>query len=174
MAEIKIIPCTSGEMLKETAELADEIWHEYFGSLLAPDQIDYMVDLFQSEPAMVRQTSQEHYRYYQVWNGGRLAGFIGLKYEPDRLFLSKLYLKKDERGKGIASQMLEHVYEQARLYHYPAVYLTCNKYNAHSLDVYAAKGFQTIDAVVTDIGNGYVMDDFILEKRIGPEDREGN
>lgn len=45
-----------------------------------------------------------------------------------------------------------------------SIYLTCNKYNQHSLDVYHRKGFYDIDAVVSDIGHGFVMDDYILQK----------
>ena len=44
-----------------------------------------------------------------------------------------------------------------------AIYLTCNKFNQHSLDVYRAKGFKDIDSVQTDIGQGFIMDDYILQ-----------
>ena len=43
---------------------------------------------------------------------------------------------------------------------------TVNKHNDLAIRAYRAKGFQTIDAVETDIGNGFVMDDFIMEKRV--------
>ena len=44
-----------------------------------------------------------------------------------------------------------------------AIYLTCNKYNQNSLDIYKAKGFAEVDSVKTDIGNGFIMDDYILQ-----------
>jgi predicted acetyltransferase len=152
--------------LSLTARTAQEIWNEYFPALIGQDQTDYMVERFQSEEAMKEQEKHEHYRYFHVLQGDALVGYIGLKYEPDRLFLSKLYLRQDARHQGIASKMLAFVFEQAKHNCYDSVYLTCNKHNTHSLDVYAAKGFKTVDAVVSDIGNGYVMDDYILEKTI--------
>ena len=63
--------------------------------------------------------------------------------------------------------MFEYVKKQAKKYCYSAIYLTCNKHNKHSLDVYEKRfGFQWIDSVQTDIGNGFIMDDYILEYRL--------
>lgn len=98
-SQLEIIVCQNQEMLKEVADCANEIWHEYFPFLLSKDQIDYMVDKFQSFKAMDEQTRHDHYKYYQVHKDGEMIGYIGLKFEPDRLFLSKLYLKKEARGK---------------------------------------------------------------------------
>ena len=44
-----------------------------------------------------------------------------------------------------------------------AIYLTCNKHNEHSLAVYRKKGFKVIDEAETDIGQGFIMDDYIME-----------
>ena len=61
----------------------------------------------------------------------------------------------------------DDVKKQAEKYCYSSIYLTCNKYNKHSLAVYEKFGFQWIDSVQTDIGNGFIMDDYILEYRLG-------
>ena len=47
-----------------------------------------------------------------------------------------------------------------------AIWLTVNKYNDHTIDVYRHRGFQTVRSQVSDIGNGYVMDDYVMEKEI--------
>ena len=93
-----------------------------------------------------------------------MIGYCGVKPEKERLFLSKLYLRKDKRGQGLASYLLEEAIKFAKEQNKQAIYLTCNKYNQHSLDVYHGKGFQDINAVQTDIGRGFIMDDYILEK----------
>ena len=59
--------------------------------------------------------------------------------------------------------MFEYVKKQAEKYCYSSIYLTCNKHNKHSLDVYEKFGFQWIDSVQTDIGHDFIMDDYILE-----------
>ena len=92
---------------------------------------------------------------------------FGLKPESGtRLFLSKLYLRSDKRGRGIASLMLSRVFEDARRLGKNSVYLTVNKHNDHAVEVYKKVGFTVTDTAVTDIGGGYVMDDFIMEYTI--------
>ncbi len=149
--------------LKETAQLADIIWHECFTGIISEGQIDYMVGKFQSYKAMTKQLIDQDYSYFAVRDDGELCGYIGMKPEKDhRFFLSKLYLRKDKRGRGIASQMLEKVFDEARDCGKTHVYLTVNKHNVHAIDVYKKTGFTITDEVVTDIGEGYVMDDYIM------------
>ena len=99
---------------------------------------------------------------------GRIAGYTGGRVEPEtnRFFISKVYLRAEERGKGFASRVIAF-YERLCLERgLDAMYLTVNKRNDLGIRAYLGKGFETIDAVETDIGNGFVMDDFIMEKRV--------
>lgn len=153
--------------LRQIAELADEIWHECFVGIISNGQIDYMVEKFQSLGAMTEQIENQNYCYFAVREDGELCGYIGVKPEDDdRFFLSKLYLRKNSRGKGIASLMLAKVFGEARKIGKKRVYLTVNKHNDHAVEVYRKTGFVTVDTAVTDIGNNYVMDDFIMEYKL--------
>jgi GNAT superfamily N-acetyltransferase len=145
------------------AELASRIWHEYFSALLPVEQIDYMVDLFQSKRAITRQLS-EGYRYFVGYLDGSAVAYCGVLPRPNDgiLFLSKLYVAGGLRGKGIGGKALAFIKELAREAGLSAVELTCNKYNKGSLDFYAAKGFTIIDSTVKDIGGGYAMDDYVM------------
>lgn len=150
--------------LREIAALADIIWHECYGELLGQGQVDYMVEKFQSVDAMTEQIEKQGYTYLSVCDDEELCGYIGIKPEADdRLFLSKLYLRNDKRGRGTASAMLNYVFEEARKIGKKRVYLTVNKHNSHAIDVYKKTGFVVADTAVTDIGGGYVMDDYIME-----------
>lgn len=155
--------CKTEQELKELAKLANEIWHEYFVKLLSLEQINYMVEKYQSENALKHAMKTEGYLYYLLYDENRLIGYCGIKPEENRVFLSKLYLQKSQRGKGLASLLLNQVIQYAKSNGKKSIYLTCNKYNQHSLDVYAAKGFYQIDAVETDIGHGFIMDDYVLQ-----------
>ncbi|MBR5164476.1 MAG: GNAT family N-acetyltransferase [Ruminococcus sp.] len=149
--------------LRRVAELADEIWHECFTDIISLGQIDYMVERFQSLDAMIRQIEEQSYTYLSVYDGGDLCGYIAVKPEQDdRFFLSKLYLRVDKRGQGIARLMLERVFEEARKHGKSSVYLTVNKHNDRAIAVYKRTGFTVTDSVVNDIGGGYVMDDYIF------------
>lgn len=144
------------------AALATKIWHEFFPKILTTDQIDYMVEKFQSAPAM-REQLRGGYRYYAVRQDDEMIGYIGVQPQDERLFLSKLYLRKDCRGHGYGRQMIDFVAALARELGKTAVYLTVNRYNDSSIAVYRKVGFAVIDQTVTDIGHGYVMDDFIMQ-----------
>ncbi len=155
---------TTDSELREVAELADKIWHECFVGMISYGQIDYMVEKFQSYEAMQSQIKEQGYYYLAVREDGELCGYIGLKPESgDRFFLSKLYLRSDKRGRGIGAEMLERVFAEGRALGKKRVYLTVNKHNDRAIAVYKKTGFEIIDEVVTDIGNGYVMDDYIFE-----------
>lgn len=153
--------------LRQIAELACKIWNECFVDIISKGQIDYMVEKFQSLSAMTEQVENQGYTYFAVRDNGELCGYIGAKPEQgDRYFLSKLYLHESRRGRGIASLMMSEVFAEARKNGKKSVYLTVNKYNSHAIEVYKKTGFVIIDSVVTDIGNGYVMDDYIMEYKL--------
>ncbi|MCI6675915.1 MAG: GNAT family N-acetyltransferase [Clostridiales bacterium] len=155
----------SEEEIELLAATANEIWHEYFPCILTNDQIDYMVAKFQSKQPMTEQI-QDGYLYYLVKMDDTIIGYIGLHPEEEKLFLSKLYLKKEARNHGYASKMLAFIEHTAKELRLNAIYLTVNKYNEHTIAVYKNKGFVTIKDQVADIGNGFVMDDYVMEKAL--------
>ena len=152
--------------IKELAKLASEIWHEYWTVILSAEQIDYMVEKFQSEKAISEQIKNENYVYFYIAFGAENVGYIGLGRKEDYLFLSKLYIKKSFRHKGIGTKAFEFIKDYARLLNYKKIVLTVNKYNKNTIEAYNKWGFKIVDAVVTDIGNGFVMDDYIMEYKL--------
>lgn len=157
---------SSSEEIKTVALLADRIWHEHYSRILDPGQIDYMIGKYQSEGAIARQMKEEGYRYYLLRLGPEAIGYLGMKEEGRTLFLSKLYIARPYRGKGYSRAAFDCVQEYARRHALESVWLTVNRHNTESVAVYKAAGFSVVREEVTDIGNGYVMDDFIMEKKI--------
>ena len=155
-----MITFEKAENIKELAELASKIWHEYWPILLSDKQIDYMVENFQSENAIKNQIANEHYTYYYIIKNNEKAGYFGLSDKEGYLFLSKIYISKEFRHKGLGTKAFEKIKEIANG---RKIRLTVNKQNFNSIKAYEKWGFQTIDSVVTDIGNGFVMDDYIME-----------
>ncbi len=164
--KIRFVKAESEKELRQLAELANEIWHEFFPGIITVGQVDYMVEKFQSYPAMVRQL-QDGYEYYQFRLDGRTVGYTGIHPEDGKLFLSKLYLKKEYRGLGLASQAFDFLERYCKERGLKAIWLTVNRHNDHSIRVYEKKGFVTVREQAADIGQGYVMDDYVMEKPIG-------
>ncbi|HEX3077551.1 MAG TPA: GNAT family N-acetyltransferase [Lachnospiraceae bacterium] len=156
----------NSNQIKDVASLGTAIWHEHYASILSADQIDYMVEKFQSELAVQKQIEENNYTYYMMIVEERLAGYIGFVLEEDSVFLSKLYLAKSFRGRGIASKAFEFLKGIAKGNGKSRIWLTVNRYNKESIHVYEKKGFIKVKEQVTDIGNGYVMDDYVMEMKI--------
>lgn len=147
--------------IKELASLASAIWHEYWTCILSCEQIDYMVKNFQSEKAIKNHIENENYTYYFINFKDQRVGYFGISDKKDYLFLSKLYLKKEFRHMGLGKKAFEKIKEIASA---KPIRLTVNKYNTNTIQAYKKWGFKTIDSVLTDIGSGFVMDDYIMEK----------
>ena len=149
--------------IERIAELANIIWHEHFSSILTPGQIDYMVEKFQSYPAIKKAIENDGYRYYMAYEDDELCGYLGIHDEGSGvIFISKVYVRREKRGMGIASELLERLRED-----FPGSekwYLTVNRYNTSSIAVYEKRGFKITRTQVADIGSGYVMDDYIMER----------
>lgn len=163
--EFQTIQAVTDTQLKEIAALADIIWHEHFTPIIGTDQVNYMVRKFQSFPALKEQL-QNGYEYYQIYDKDEFCGYCGIHPEDNRLFLSKLYLKKEARGRHLASRTLAFLKDYCREHQLHAIWLTCNKHNDTSLSVYRHFGFETIDTQKAEIGNGFIMDDYIMEYRL--------
>lgn len=150
------------DQIEELAVLASSIWHEYWQILLSGEQIEYMVKTFQSAEAIQNQYRYDFYTYYFINENGENIGYFGISEREDYLFLSKLYISKDFRSKGLGKKAFKKIKEQAAIKGYNEIRLTVNKYNKNTIQVYKKWGFKIIDAVVTDIGCGFVMDDYIM------------
>ncbi len=147
------------DSIEKLAQLASEIWHEYWPCLLSDEQIEYMVEKFQSARAIKEQIKNDNYTYYFIVSEGEIAGYAGISDKKDYLFLSKLYIKKDFRHKGLGKLVIEKLKQM----NFPKIQLTVNKYNKNTIDAYLKYGFKIVDSVVSNIGCGFVMDDYIME-----------
>ena len=166
-------PITTAEGRRELADMAYEIWNEYWPAIIGQAQVDYMVANFQSLEAIERDVAEHAYEYWFVVaeeedGQRRTVGYTGGHVEPEtnRFFISKIYLLAPERGRGFASKTIRFYEELCAERGLEAMYLTVNKYNELGVRAYLGKGFVTIDSVETDIGEGFIMDDFIMEKRL--------
>lgn len=152
------------EQIKELCTLAKEIWQEYSICFIDQEQIDYMLEKFQSEQAVKGQINFQNYQYYFLEEDGENFGYFALQPQKGNLFLSKIYIKKDFRGKGYARKAFTNaIVEIAKETEKPKIRLTVNKYNFASIMVYEKLGFIRVGEEETDIGNGYIMDDYIYE-----------
>lgn len=166
---LEFLAARSPADLRTIEALADEIWHEYYTPLIGAAQVDYMVAKFQRVPAMEAQI-REGYEYFLVLRDGRDLGYIAVQPQVSerRLFISKLYLHKSARGSGTGRACMEFLEQLARQRGLDRLWLTVNKGNP-AANAYERLGFSIVSAIVMDIGGGFVMDDFRMEKPLVPD-----
>lgn len=140
------------------ADLAAEIWTEHYTRIIGTEQVTYMLDKFQSATAIASQIIQG-YQYYQVNIDKVPVGYFSIIKKEDNLFLSKIYVLKKHRGKGVGKFMMEFVFQKAKELGLISISLTVNKNNNDAIEAYEKMGFYNAGPMVTDIGNGFIMDD---------------
>lgn len=155
---------TTDEDLRKVADMARPIWHEAFAGIITDEQIGYMVERFQSYQAVKDQVDNNKYTYFILSDGGEDAGYCGVQPQEDgTLYLSKIYLKKEFRGRGLFTEMTSFLVEMCRSNSLSAIWLTVNKHNARAIAAYEKNGYRNIRSQTTDIGGGFVMDDYVYQ-----------
>lgn len=150
---------------KQIADLGFIIWNEHYTPIIGAEQVAYMLEKFQSEKA-IQQQVEEGFEYYLITFEIVPVGYICIKKKRDALFLSKIYVLSNYRGKKIGKTAMQFVELRANTLHCNSIELTVNKYNVNSIKAYEKLGFKTVEALVMDIGNGFVMDDYRMVKPI--------
>ncbi len=161
----EIIPAKSNSEIEQIALLAGQIWTEHFTAIIGQSQVEYMLEKFQSNKAISEQVAQG-YEYYLVGSPGKFVGYTALVKEADRLMISKLYALSSARGIGIGKKILEFIESKCKSEGINTIWLTVNKHNENVISWYQRRGFSTVDSVKADIGEGFFMDDYIMEKSI--------
>lgn len=154
---------TDLNQLQRVETLATEIWHEHYTPIIGAAQVEYMLEKFQSVSAMQKQID-EGYEYYSICQNEALIGYLSIQPREKHLFLSKAYVHNSYRGKGYGQKAFGFVEKRAKELSLNKVQLTVNKYNARTISVYEKYGFKKLKEAIFDIGQGYIMDDFVMEK----------
>ncbi len=125
-----------------------------------------MLGRFQSKEAIGRQI-REGCRYFLIQEGaGVPAGYFAVRPGKGELFLRKIYVRKDLRRRGYGRAAMALVEDEARRRRCRAISLAVNRNNHPALRAYENMGFRRVDSVVRDIGGGFVMDDYVMEKDV--------
>jgi len=154
------------EHLPAISELAGVIWRACYPGIITHAQIDYMLARMYSLDVLRDEIRSQSIRYDQLLVDGKPAGFAsyGPTSEPGVVKLHKLYLLPEMQGRGLGSRLLQHVEREVRAGTGRRLILSVNKRNTRAITAYQRNGFVIAESVVTDIGGGFVMDDYVMAK----------
>ena len=154
--------------LEAVRRIADVIWPATFREILSPEQIAYMMEMMYA-PEVMEAEFQRGVYFEIIVIDGRDAGYVSyerLSTIQDTVKLHKVYLLQEYHHLGYGSAMLRHVMLEARQMGAKILRLNVNKYNVPASTAYKRNGFTTVESVVNPIGGGFVMDDFVMERKL--------
>jgi ribosomal protein S18 acetylase RimI-like enzyme len=153
---------------KTVAALGATIWRSHYSTIISMAQIDYMLgDRYSPENLRKYLGSKE--RWFEILRvAEEPVGYCSysLKANPGEMKLEQLYLLEGYRGRGLGGFMLRHVEAEARRRNIRSLMLQVNKRNGGAIAIYRKAGYQVREGAIFDIGNGYFMDDYVMEKAI--------
>ena len=160
--DLEIRPASVAD-LEIVRDIAERLWPECYGTLLPAGQVRYMLDWMYA-PHRLRSEWDRGVRYRLALLEGRPVGYLAWERESgsDAAFLNKLYLVTQFQGRGLGQEMIALVRREASEEGARHLELRVNRQNRKAIRAYERAGFVVVQTLVTDIGSGFVMDDFLM------------
>lgn len=160
---MKIVKATL-ENIPLIQEIAEKSWRSHYPGIISHEQIEYMLNLMYSESELKKHFESSNYHYYLIGDEEHFLGIMGFEnhYENNTTKLHRIYLLEEAKGKGLGKLALNFLKEQVKNSGDKRIILNVNKENP-SYHFYISQGFTVYEETVLQIGNGYVMDDFLME-----------
>ncbi|WP_396181385.1 GNAT family N-acetyltransferase [Flavobacterium sp.] len=152
------------KQLSIVRDLAYTIWPSSYIKILSEAQLDYMLDTFYSIDNLEKKMDAGQV-FELLLEDTKVIGFVSYEFnckETELLKLHKIYLLPETQGKGFGKFMINEVIKIAKSNNQKGIYLNVNKYNTAKF-FYEKLGFVISKEEVIDIGNDYVMDDYVME-----------
>lgn len=147
-------------------DLARRSWENAYAEILSKEQMKYMLSEMYSETEITSHLQNSDYHYYLILDEANdsYEGFIGYQhnYEPKTTKLHRIYLVPESKGKGMGKGALLFLNGKVSENDNNRIILNVNKYN-EARKFYESQGYKVYDEGVFDIGNGFVMDDYLME-----------
>ena len=161
-----ITPATPAD-LPTIERLAHTIWPPTFGDILSPEQIAYMLEMMYSQAALREQIEERGHQFLLLREGDTVVGYVSYQFDylPETTKIHKLYLLPQTQGKGYGRDLIDAVAERARAAGQQRLRLDVN-YQNPAVGFYQHLGFDIVERMDTEIGNGFLMEDYVFEKEV--------
>ncbi len=144
--------------------LAYQIWPDTYGTTHSQEELDYMLTKFYSIESLENQLANSHI-FILASENNRNLGFISFEINAEKTTktkIHKLYVLPQNQGKGIGMKLVDYVKNESVINENTALFLNVNKQN-NAQEFYVKYGFKITKDIIIDIGNGYIMDDYVME-----------
>lgn len=163
-----VIKKNTDENFTDIRAIAAEVWPIAYSAILSQKQLDYMMEMMYSVASLQVQAKEKGHRFILAKEGETVLGFASYEFnynKKPKTKIHKIYVLSNQQGKGIGKTLIDFIVNEAKARHQKGLILNVNKNNI-AIRFYERIGFEIIFEEVIDIGNGYVMDDYVMEKSI--------
>ncbi len=151
-------------------ELCMQVWPQTYAGILSQAQIDYMLQMMYSAASLEKQIKAGA-QFIFVYEDDNPVGFASYEeIKPGIFKLHKIYILPSQQGKGTGRYVIDHIIGEIKQKGATALQLQVNR-NNKAKSFYEKLGFATMEEINLDIGGGYVMDDYIMEKKLLNEEQ---
>ena len=150
------------QQLELIQELATSIWYTHYPDIITTEQINYMLNKMYNLDSLIEQMNKLNHVFYLISFQDKFVGFISTEMKEDGYqHIHKFYIQTQEAGKGIGTSALEELKNTTTAKKFS---LTVNRKNFKSINFYFKNNFIISEVKDFDIGNGYLMEDFIMTR----------
>ena len=145
-------------------EIAYQTWPVTYGTILSKEQLRFMLDKFYSLEYLHLNT-QQNQLFFIISENEIPLGFVGMEHHFDKKPITKIhkiYVLPDKQGNGIGKSAIDFVVNSALENHNNKVILNVNRFNK-AVQFYKKMDFKIIQQIDIEIGNDYLMEDFVME-----------
>lgn len=155
-------------------DLIRRIWYPTYENILTDEQSGYMLDQMYSTETLSDQMKHEGQVFLLVYEDDKPVGFAAFECNYNggtACKLHKIYLLPTMQGRGVGKLLLHEVADRARESGQRTLLLNVNRFNT-AVNFYKGQGFHVIAEEDIDIGNGYFMNDYLMEKKLHPQSKK--
>jgi diamine N-acetyltransferase len=146
-------------------QLTFQVWPQTYASILTQQQIDYMLEMMYSKASLKKQMA-DGCQFKLIYDDAEPVGFASYQeIKPTVWKLHKIYILFSQQGKGTGKFMIDHILKEIQQQGATALQLQVNR-NNKAKSFYEKLGFTEIEIINLDIGNGFFMNDYVMEKKL--------
>jgi ribosomal protein S18 acetylase RimI-like enzyme len=164
---ITIVTATTNDY-KTIRDIAHQTWPIAYGEILPKAQLDYMLDAFYNEESLKDSVLNKGHHFILAKEGELTLGFASYEHhynQKPQTKIHKIYILPQTQGKGIGKTLIDFIENTAKENHSTALSLNVNRFNK-ALHFYQKLGFEIVGEVDIELDHGYLMEDYVMEKKI--------
>ncbi len=161
---IEIIEATSRD-LPLIRQLAEQTFHSTYLPLQPKEKVDYLFDLMYS-PSSLADQMKNGQRFILVKDEAGYQGYASYEINCKKTGVTKIhkiYILPTAQGKGVGKALINCVAKIAIQNKNQTLSLNVYRQNP-AIEFYKKLGFKITEEVNIDVGHGFTMNDYVMEK----------